>query len=47
MAKLGEYLKKGEKAPQLKGKVIDRYWNAALENSAVAQYITEKDEKAL
>lgn len=47
MAGLGDYLKKGEKAPQLKGKIIDRYWNAALENSAVAQYITEKDEKAL
>jgi hypothetical protein len=31
----------------LKGKIIDRYWNAALENSTVAQFITEKDEKAL
>jgi hypothetical protein len=27
---LGNYLKPGEKAPAAKGKVIDRYWNAAL-----------------
>lgn len=27
--------------------MIDRYWNAALENSAVASLITENDEKAL
>ena len=31
----------------MKGKIIDRYWNAALQNSQVAQFITEKDEKAL
>lgn len=27
--------------------MIDRYWNAALENSGVSTFITEKDEKAL
>lgn len=41
------YLKAGEKIPQLKGKLIDRYWNAALENSQLAQFITETDEAAL
>ncbi len=45
---LKEYLKPGEKAPTApKGRVIDRYWNAALENSGVSNFITEKDEKAL
>jgi hypothetical protein len=44
---LPQYLKPGEKAGQLKGKVLDRYWNAAIENSQACQHITEKDEKAL
>lgn len=31
----------------MKGKIIENYWNSALENSQVAHYITEQDEKAL
>lgn len=27
--------------------MLDRYWNAAIENSQACQFITEKDEKAL
>ena len=44
---MAEFLKQGEKAPQLKGKIIDSYWNSALENSPISSFISENDEKAL
>ena len=31
----------------MKGKIIDKYWNSALQNSPLEQFITEKDEQAL
>ena len=31
----------------MKGKIIESYWNGAFENSALMNYITEKDERAL
>lgn len=31
----------------MKGKAIDNYWNGALQNSALEQFISEKDEHAL
>jgi hypothetical protein len=40
---LGQYLKAGEKVPQLKGKSIEGYWNGAFQNSGLEQYVSEKD----
>jgi len=47
VAGLAQYLKPGEKQLQLKGKIIDSYWNGVLQNSQLEQLISEKDEPAL
>ena len=31
----------------MKGRIIDSYWNSALENSRASSFISENDEKAL
>jgi hypothetical protein len=47
VALLPQYLKAGEKAGQLKGKIIENYWASALQNSRLESFVTEKDERAL
>ena len=47
MTNLKQYLGPGEKPGQLKGKVIENYWNSALQNSPLETFMNERDENAL